>query len=212
MLYIIRTDYNVPTQPGILWNRIKKYRKSGVYVVNSANPILGTSSFHGYNSIAEPAYLNAWNLFWTEVLPPEDILAESNWWGSDNSENFKISPHVDYDPWLIVDPLPGIFPKPFIGEELLPKTLAITSAYPNPFNANVIFEFSMPNAGEARGAIYDLLGRKVKTIADRQFTAGTHTVVWDGKNESGRVVGSGIYFFRLESGDKLAVEKVTLLK
>ncbi|MEE9554671.1 MAG: T9SS type A sorting domain-containing protein [candidate division Zixibacteria bacterium] len=212
--YVIRTDFGPINyaQPVIFNNRIKGYSKSGIYVVNSAWPILGIDERGGGNSIAE-GLQGSWNFIWDVYLPPLDpILAIGNWWGSNDPHDFRFIGNLDYSHWLDDDPYDGMLPKAGVRNDIVPKRLSISSAYPNPFNSNVMFEFSMPDAGEAQGAVFDLLGRKVKTIVDRHFTAGTHTIVWNGENESGRVVGSGIYFFRLESGNKLAVEKVTLLK
>ncbi len=210
--YILRTDFEMVTQPGILNNRIKGYSKSGIYVVNSATPIFGTEDYWGENSIAEGAP-ESWNFFWDEYLPPsEPILAIGNWWGSDDPGDFRFVGNLEYEPWLDYDPYPGMQPKAVVNDYNLPKGLLISSAYPNPFNSKVVYEFNMPAAGMAQGIIYDLLGRQVKIVTDQYYGTGKHSVFWDGKSESGRPVSSGIYFFRLESGDRYSVKKATLLK
>jgi|GEM_PF-6155138 len=94
----------------------------------------------------------------------------------------------------------------------LPKTYELGQNFPNPFNANTQIRFSVPKASHVKLEVYDILGRKVKTLVDENLTAGFKQVVWDGKNENGDNVASGIYFYRIKAADYLTTKKMVLLK
>ena len=84
--------------------------------------------------------------------------------------------------------------------------------YPNPFNPATTIAFSIPETGKVRVAVYNLKGQKVKDLINSELPEGNHKLVWDGKDEANRNVGSGIYFLRLESGGKTSIRKAMLLK
>jgi len=84
--------------------------------------------------------------------------------------------------------------------------------YPNPFNPRTSIPYSLPEDTRVSVRVYDVSGRAVKTLIDIQQTAGLHTVTWDGRDEGGRCVSSGIYFIRLEAGDFRKVRKITLVR
>jgi hypothetical protein len=94
----------------------------------------------------------------------------------------------------------------------LPVRFSLQQNYPNPFNANTEISFSIPKSGYVQIDIYDLGGRKLKTIHSGEMEAGSHSLLWDGRNESGDLVGSGIYFYRLKAESGVIVKKMTLLK
>jgi flagellar hook assembly protein FlgD len=60
--------------------------------------------------------------------------------------------------------------------------------------------------------IYNILGEKVKTLVNSSLEAGTHTISWNGENEAGSVVASGIYFYKLSAGNNVITKKMSLLK
>ncbi len=94
----------------------------------------------------------------------------------------------------------------------LPDKFALMQNYPNPFNPSTKISFSLPEAGQARLEIFDIMGRKVVTLLDSPLPAGTHTIDWNGKSGSGDAVSSGVYFARLNVGDRRAVIRMSLLK
>jgi hypothetical protein len=94
----------------------------------------------------------------------------------------------------------------------LPVRFTLQQNYPNPFNANTEISFSIPKSGYVQIDIYDLGGRKLKTIHSGEMEAGSHSLLWDGRNERGDLVGSGIYFYRLKAESGVIVKKMTLLK
>jgi len=98
-----------------------------------------------------------------------------------------------------------------IGDRL-PKTYRLSVNVPNPFNLSTAFRVALPRAETVRLDVYNILGQRVRTIADGKREAGFHTVVWDGRDDAGNKVGSGVYLCRLEAGDFVAVRKMLLLK
>jgi len=97
-------------------------------------------------------------------------------------------------------------------EPSAPDGLAITSVYPNPFNSGVSIRYNLPLTGKANVEIYDLAGRRVRTLSAGQATAGSGQLIWDGADSFGQPMASGIYFVRLNSADKSAAQKAVLLR
>jgi len=95
---------------------------------------------------------------------------------------------------------------------IIPKAFSLSQNYPNPFNAVTVVSFALPKTGHVKLEIYNILGQKVKDLVDEVVTAGYKKVVWDGKNNSGTDVASGVYFYRIKTQDFVEVMKMTLLK
>jgi hypothetical protein len=94
----------------------------------------------------------------------------------------------------------------------VPREYALHQNYPNPFNPETIISLELPFGGRARLSVYNILGRKVITLLDEELAAGTHTVLWDGADESGQAVASGVYLYRLETETVTLSRKMMLLK
>jgi uncharacterized repeat protein (TIGR01451 family) len=109
-----------------------------------------------------------------------------------------------------------------IQAETVPLTFALEQNYPNPFNPNTTIRFAIPSRKEGKGSalydprttltIYNILGQKVQTLVDEALEPGCFTVTWDGKSSHGDDIVSGIYFYRLESGDFVETRRMLLLK
>ena len=84
--------------------------------------------------------------------------------------------------------------------------------YPNPFNPETRLTFSLPNEQEIELTVYNLKGQKVRLLVSGQLSAGQHSVVWEGKDDNGKPVGSGLYFYKLKTKDKELTKKMLLLK
>ena len=97
-------------------------------------------------------------------------------------------------------------------EGAIPLQFTLRQNYPNPFNPSTIIQFAIPNRQTVRLIVYDLLGRKIRTLVDDEVEAGRHTVTWDGKNELGQSVSSGLYLYRLHSDNFIQVRKMLLLR
>lgn len=98
------------------------------------------------------------------------------------------------------------------GLTLLPKEFNLRQNYPNPFNLGTIIKYALPKASEVRIQVYNVLGQKVRNLVNQRQEAGYKMVRWDGKNDHGVEVGSGIYFYRIEAEDFVKCKKMVLLK
>ena len=85
-------------------------------------------------------------------------------------------------------------------------------AFPNPFNPHVNIEFEIPRAARLTLTVHDVSGRPVRTLADRTYQSGTHAEVWNGRDDNGHQLASGVYFYRLEADGFRKTEKVVLVK
>ncbi len=93
------------------------------------------------------------------------------------------------------------------GVGAIPKTFALRQNFPNPFNPSTIIQYDLPERAEVVLQVYDVLGRKVRTLTDNMEQAGTHEVSFDASD-----LASGVYFCRLKAGDYSAVKAMMLLK
>jgi hypothetical protein len=83
----------------------------------------------------------------------------------------------------------------------LPTTFSLHPAYPNPFNPSTTISFDLPKRAGVKLMVFDVLGREVRKLVDQEMAAGTHSVSWDGTNDAGKSVASGVYFFKMTAGE-----------
>jgi hypothetical protein len=118
--------------------------------------------------------------------------------------NYKIEPRNDADVMRIItavnDPLD------------VPLTYALEQNYPNPFNPETTINYSLATKGLVSLTVYNLMGQKVLTLVDKEQLAGNYVVRWNGLNDQNLKVASGIYFYRIKSGDFTKIQKMLLLK
>jgi hypothetical protein len=93
-----------------------------------------------------------------------------------------------------------------------PRTLQLGNAQPNPFDAATRIEFSLPSRGEVELSIYNVQGQKVGTLVRGMREAGQYDATWDGRDETGARVSTGVYFYRLIADGKVLTKKMTVLK
>lgn len=98
------------------------------------------------------------------------------------------------------------------GNRERPLEFALSQNYPNPFNPTTKIEFTLSKSSFVTLRIYDILGRPVTTLVSEQLSPGYKSVIWDGRNQEGDCVASGIYFYRIEAGGFSQTEKMLLLK
>ncbi len=91
-------------------------------------------------------------------------------------------------------------------------SFALDAPYPNPFNSEVVIRFSIPQATDASIAVYNMAGQKMRTLEAGYLPSGSYRFVWDGLNDNGHSVATGIYFVRLQAGVESRVQKITLLR
>ena len=97
------------------------------------------------------------------------------------------------------------------GDKVL-KSYRLSQNYPNPFNPTTTISFNLPTTEQVSVKIYDLLGQEVKTLLNGVMTAGQHTKVWDGTNNAGFKVTSGVYIYTLQAGQHKLNKRMTLIK
>jgi len=94
----------------------------------------------------------------------------------------------------------------------VPENFAVAQNYPNPFNPSTEISYDLPEAGNVNFEVYNILGQNVKTLVNGYQDAGTYTVTWNGDDESGSTVASGVYFYRITSGTYKDIKKMVLMK
>ena len=96
--------------------------------------------------------------------------------------------------------------------EKIPKKLDIRPAHPNPFNNSVSISFEIPNSKRVNLSIFDMKGRNIRQMNLGVLGTGIHKVLWDGKNNLGNELPSGIYMAVLDFGEKINIQKISLIK
>ena len=94
----------------------------------------------------------------------------------------------------------------------MPAPAILAQNWPNPFNPSTSISFELRQPGQARLEIFDLRGRLVTTLLDKELGTGTYIEDWDGTDANGAPVASGVYFYRLSAGGTSVSRKMLLLK
>jgi len=98
-------------------------------------------------------------------------------------------------------------------ESLTREEFKLEQNFPNPFNSSTSITVRLPLDAQIRLEIYNVLGQRIRTLIDGRYQAGVHTYSWDGTDNSGSKVPTGIYFYRLtESGKPLNTKKMIVLQ
>ena len=99
-----------------------------------------------------------------------------------------------------------------IDEDVLPEDFALHQNYPNPFNPTTQIQYDLPEDQFVNIAIYDVMGRNIRTLMNVNQTAGYHSIHWDAKNDMGEGVAAGMYIYTIQAGEFRATKKMVLLK
>jgi photosystem II stability/assembly factor-like uncharacterized protein len=195
-------------------------------LASTTNPDFGTSDSAGNN------WFEGSDHYYFISSSSYTIKAELNDWDTNDSATIrnKIYGNVDFSPFLdycspptpyypvICSNLPPSDPTispckiAVTNEEKIPKSFSVSQNYPNPFNPQTVIKYDLPEAGLVRITIYNLLGQKVRTLVDEDQETGYKSVNWDGKDDWGEEVATGIYFYKIKAGDFALVKKMVLLK
>lgn len=97
-------------------------------------------------------------------------------------------------------------------EEILPQQFQLAQNYPNPFNPTTTIKYYVASKGIVNLSVYNILGQRVKTLVDGQMDIGWQEAQWNGKDENGNSVASGIYFYKMSAGDYVDSKKMLLMK
>jgi hypothetical protein len=92
------------------------------------------------------------------------------------------------------------------------KNFELFQNYPNPFNPSTTIEYQVPEAGNVEIKIFSINGELVKNFKSENVSAGQYSVVWDGKNDAGISVTSGMYIYRVGFGNSMLAKKMLLVK
>ena len=96
---------------------------------------------------------------------------------------------------------------------VIPENFYLGQNYPNPFNPQTRIKYELPHAGKVVLKVYNIVGQEIRTLVDGQRPSGTYSVIWDGRDGSGRGVASGVYLYRLEAeGQWVQIRKMVLLR
>ncbi|MEN8191672.1 MAG: FlgD immunoglobulin-like domain containing protein [Bacteroidota bacterium] len=109
--------------------------------------------------------------------------------------------------WAIIDPTTGIN-----GLNYLPEKYSLEQNYPNPFNPSTTIKYSIPKSSDVIISIYNMLGEKIATLIDMNQNAGNYNVVWNGQNDSGQEVSTGVYIYKINAGEFTQSHKMILLR
>jgi hypothetical protein len=165
---------------------------------------------------------------WNSVILPDSVVTGDFFiglMGTSNSSTIGIDTsaegHSYYGTIAQLAPLPGgefmirtIVDLGYVGtdDDVAPARMLTASNYPNPFNPETTIEMSLPLSGKASLKVYNMRGQLVRTLADGQMTAGKHTITWNGRDNQGRSVASGLYFYRVESNGQAITRKTMMMK
>ena len=94
----------------------------------------------------------------------------------------------------------------------LPRELSLAQNQPNPFNPSTTISFSLPARAVVSLEVFNVLGQKIRTLAEGGLEAGVHTVVFDGRDDRGQELASAMYFYRLKAGAEVRTRKMMLVK
>ncbi len=177
----------------------------GVYLEVTGNTILRHN-----NIINNPGYavLNV-SSSW--------LNAKDNWWGDASGPYHPdsnpsglgdtVSDYVKFYPWLTEPVVIGIKEG-----KILPKSIITTHVYPNPFKDRVFIQYQVSKTSNVNIVIYDLLGKKIRTLISNKQNAGRYTKIWDSKDDFGNQASNGVYFLRLESMGYKATKRLIKIR
>ena len=94
----------------------------------------------------------------------------------------------------------------------LPKEFALHNNYPNPFNPVTNIVYDIPEVTDVTLEIYNVMGQRVRTLAQGSHEAGRYQIVWNATNDLGQALSSGMYIYRIQAGDFVSVKKLVLMK
>ncbi|MDF1544720.1 MAG: T9SS type A sorting domain-containing protein [bacterium] len=98
------------------------------------------------------------------------------------------------------------------GEKFLPEVYDLQQNYPNPFNPTTTITMDIPKASRVSLDLFNVLGQRIRRLVDQDLSPGRYHIAWDGTNESGNSVATGIYFYRIEAADYTQTKKMLLMK
>jgi FlgD Ig-like domain len=139
----------------------------------------------------------------SDVNPSHELMYVYNEWINDVPNVQSLSPDFQGGSVALDSRTPAVN---------LPAEFALSQNVPNPFNPTTIVAYDLPKDAQVNLDIYNVLGQHVKTLVNEMQRAGRQTVTWDGTDNSGSSVASGVYFYKLRAGDFTDTKKMVMLK
>jgi hypothetical protein len=197
--------YIFPENPVPLIKAVDLDSKGNVYVVDYFNKKiivlsnnLDTVYVEYYTSEYGPEVEDFPNDIYIDCNEEEEELELCQNWGDFSGvRTYTVNPQ--YLPRIAANPI-------------LPQEYRLYPNYPNPFNSNTTIKFDLPKKSRVIINIYNILGERVINLASRDYEAGSHCIIWNGKNTGGKTVASGIYFYKAQLAEQTKFSKMVLLK
>ncbi len=126
--------------------------------------------------------------------------------GSDNISSITVLRNLINAPFELQTDIAGETP------QQLPDKFSVNQNYPNPFNPTTMIQYALPERARVTIDIHNLLGQRVSRLVNEIQTAGEHTAIWDGTDENGNAVATGMYFYRVKAGDFMDNKKMLLIR
>ena len=98
------------------------------------------------------------------------------------------------------------------GQPIIPKEFSLFQNFPNPFNPETTIKYQLPEAANVILEIYNITGQKIATLVNQQQSPGLRSAVWDGRDQFGAIMSSGIYIYRIQANDFTEARKMVLLR
>lgn len=179
-------------------------------------------SFIGTGTPDQSWWEGNWVLLATITFQVEDtmtICLDSTFWPPTNRMLFTRMDSKTYVPrtnmpmCFKVDTTAGNDVREIPGsEDSRPTEFSLSQNYPNPFNPQTYIEFGLSKAAHVKIDIFNIVGQRVRTLVDEEMESGNYVADWDGKDEQGNSVSSGIYFYRMKADDFSDMRKMLLVK
>jgi hypothetical protein len=215
----VRCDH---TSSPVIESTLISENDDGVAALDGSNPnlgFLGSADSCGASATGNSIHTHTGHHV-INLSPEVTIAAEGNWWGGQAPKSTKFSGAVDRFPYDC-DSLPPFDPSAWRdgGEPEPEPTATLPTRYdlalnqPNPFNPTTMMRYDVPAPGGiVRIEIFDVSGRRVRTLLHAPQPPGTHVATWNGENERGEAVASGVYFVRMSAAAFTQTRKAVLLK
>ncbi|MBL7127711.1 MAG: T9SS type A sorting domain-containing protein [Ignavibacteria bacterium] len=192
------TNWNYVTNTG----QTSSYQTHAGYFLNANTGWIGTKN--EITNVSSVLYTNNGGVSWTWQTPPIGTFSNSGINGIHfyDALNGGLSGREGI---ICHTTNGGVWVKNISSE--IPSSYSLSQNYPNPFNPATNIRFDLPKSGSVKLVVFDALGREVATLVNEKLQTGTYEVDWDGSNYS-----SGVYFYKLMTGDYVETKKMLLVK
>jgi len=200
---------------GFQWNMDHSGLSGDASAVTYGAASGGTALGAGFVVQTNPAGLILGFSFSGSYIPPgEEILTSIQW----NADTFPLEGPVTLTITNIAGeggiPLSNEVGAPFMSTEdpAIVGEYSLSNNYPNPFNPSTTINYAVKEAGEVSVIIYDMLGREVNVLVSEYLQPNTYNVIWNGMNQNGQQVASGVYYYKMVANNFVDTKKMLFVK